>query len=124
MTATTICHFDQEPGSAPLGCGQAPETCAASKQERSLIELVRAALRNAGHSTIGELDVDVSEGVVTLWGRVTTYYQKQLAQAVVQRVAGVRGVANGLEVVGQRVSRHREGEEHKALQEAPHLSRR
>ena len=34
-----------------------------------------------------------------LWGRVPTYHQKQVAQATVQRLAGVRGVANGIEVV-------------------------
>lgn len=34
-----------------------------------------------------------------LWGRVPTYHQKQLAQATAQRVEGVCGIANGIEVV-------------------------
>lgn len=94
-----------------------------SKSERLLAEQVRAALRNTGHSTIGELEIEVSDGVIILWGRVGTYYQKQLAQAVAQRVGGVPGVVNRLEVVCQRACRHREDDAQKAFQEGPHLSR-
>lgn len=66
---------------------------------RKLIEAVAQALGATGHAELRKLDIEICEGVVVLWGRVTTYHQKQLAQATAQKVEGVRGIANGLEVI-------------------------
>jgi osmotically-inducible protein OsmY len=46
-----------------------------------------------------EVGVIVHEGVVTLTGRVDSFAEKDAAERAAKRVAGVRGVANDLEVV-------------------------
>ncbi len=46
------------------------------------------------------LDVQASSGVVTLSGRVMTFYEKQLCNECCRRVAGVLQVVNSVEVVG------------------------
>src|SRR5438270_1488087 len=40
------------------------------------------------------------DGVLTLRGRVPSYYQKQLAQAIVAEVEGVREIVNEIQVAG------------------------
>lgn len=60
---------------------------------------VARALRTTGYPALRSLDIEICGGVVILWGRVPSYYQKQLAQETVQRVEGVEGIANGIEVV-------------------------
>jgi osmotically-inducible protein OsmY len=44
------------------------------------------------------IGVSVMDGVVTLTGQVSTYAERWKAERAVERVAGVRGVANELEV--------------------------
>jgi len=109
MLSTTYARVDRQsfPISRTDGGGlREPDSL---ESERALQELVRLALRGAGYSALRELEIEVSDGVVILWGRVATYYQKQLAQVVAQRVDGVRGIANGLEVICQRVNDRAEG---------------
>lgn len=48
---------------------------------------------------IDDLDVTVSNGWITLKGRVERAYQRQDAERLVRRLAGVRGVTNLLAVV-------------------------
>jgi osmotically-inducible protein OsmY len=67
--------------------------------DRALFNAVAQALRNTGHAALRDLDIEITGGVVVLWGRVPSYYQKQLAQEAVQQVHGAGRVANGLEVV-------------------------
>jgi len=69
-----------------------------SDADHKLIAAVDRALRATGHPALRDLDIEICRGIVVLWGRVTTYHQKQLAQATAQKVEGVRGIANGLEV--------------------------
>ena len=64
-----------------------------------LIASVAKALRSSGYHSLRDVTVEVENGVLLLWGRVPSYHEKQLAQAIAQRVEGVRGIANGLEVV-------------------------
>jgi osmotically-inducible protein OsmY len=45
-----------------------------------------------------EIGVAVKDGVVTLTGRVDSYWEKVAAERAVARVAGVRAVANELEI--------------------------
>src|SRR5579862_7041405 len=45
-----------------------------------------------------DLAVTVKEGVVTLAGFVRSYSQKYEAEAAAKRVAGVKGIANDIEV--------------------------
>jgi len=44
------------------------------------------------------LRFETSEGRVTLRGTVGTFFQKQMAQEAIRRVAGVQEIANELEV--------------------------
>lgn len=46
--------------------------------------------------------VDVQEGLVTLGGRVGTYYEKQLFLSACQRVAGVVSVVDNIAVESLR----------------------
>jgi osmotically-inducible protein OsmY len=45
-----------------------------------------------------KIGVAASDGVVTLTGAVPSYFQKQAAERITKRVAGVRAVANDIEV--------------------------
>lgn len=63
------------------------------------VEAVGRALCATGYPALRDIQIEVERGTVVLWGRVPTYHQKQMAQAAAQRVAGVRGIANGIEVV-------------------------
>ena len=44
------------------------------------------------------ISVEVHAGVVTLLGEVATWTQRMIAESAARRVAGVAGVANGLQV--------------------------
>lgn len=70
--------------------------------EAALVRAVDQALRASGHLALRHVEVEICAGVIVLWGRVPTYYLKQLAQSVAQRVEGVRSIANGLDVVCSR----------------------
>lgn len=67
--------------------------------DSKLMEAVAGVLRDTGHPALRGLDIEICGGVVVLWGRVPSYYLKQVAQEAAQRVGGVRGIANGIEVV-------------------------
>jgi len=51
------------------------------------------------HARLLRLDVDVNDGIVTLQGRLASFYEKQLALSCCQRVAGVRQLVDEVEVV-------------------------
>lgn len=59
---------------------------------------VERGLRATGYSALRSVDVIVISGVVVLQGRVPSYHMKQVAQAIVMTVAGVRDVYNELDV--------------------------
>jgi len=65
--------------------------------ERTDSDLALAALTALKWDAIiptDELDVTVSRGFVTLKGKVEWYFQREAAQRVVQRLAGVKSVSN------------------------------
>jgi len=66
---------------------------------RELKEQILNALDWEPSIDAGEIDVAVDENVVTLSGRVGSYAQKLAAERVTLGVYGVKGVANGLDVV-------------------------
>ena len=57
-----------------------------------LANRVRLYLAHAGHRPVQVVKVEAHDGIVTLRGRVPSYYIRQLAIACAQRVAGVRAV--------------------------------
>ena len=68
------------------------------KEDKSLRTHVLDELDWAPNVDAENIGVAVSDGVVTLSGRVPTYAQKRAAERAVLRVAGVKGIANDLKV--------------------------
>ena len=62
-------------------------------------ERVARALRASGHGPLREVGVTVCARVVTLEGRVPSYFLKQLALASALAVPGAHRVCNELKVV-------------------------
>lgn len=60
---------------------------------------VRQVLAKSPYLPLRDLQCDYDAGVVSLRGKVPTFYLKQLAQTLMQRIAGVEQVANRIEVV-------------------------
>lgn len=67
-------------------------------EDLRLAELVEHALRATGHLTLCDAEVTVQAQVVTLIGRVPTFYLKQLAQTAAGAVEGIERVQNELVV--------------------------
>lgn len=66
--------------------------------DAALRERVQSALAFEPSIDEPHIGVAVENGVVTLTGHVETYAQKKAAEDVVQRVKGVRGIAQEIEV--------------------------
>lgn len=67
-------------------------------REVQLAEEVTRSLTATGRRPLRQLEVSSSEGVVTLRGRVGSYYHKQMAQAAALRVIGPRQLVNEVQV--------------------------
>ena len=67
--------------------------------DRTLAERVDSAITTSPYLSGRELRFETDGGRVTLQGIVKTYFQKQMAQEVVRRVAGVERIDNHLVVV-------------------------
>lgn len=68
------------------------------KSDKQLQQDVMDDLRWDPSIDASKVGVAVSTGVVTLTGMVPSYFQKQNTERIVKRVAGVRAVANDIEV--------------------------
>ncbi len=76
------------------------------KPDRQLQQDVMDELRYEPSLDEKEVGVNVSNGLVALTGRVKTYAEKLAAIRAVERVAGVRGIANELEVSPPKAFEH------------------
>lgn len=66
---------------------------------RHLESLVRSDLRKSPYDDVGRLKCTLNESVLTLTGRVSTYYLKQIAQRIaLVRLEGTATVVNELQV--------------------------
>jgi osmotically-inducible protein OsmY len=63
-----------------------------------IAEEVGRTLAATGRFASDRLEVSTSDGTVRLRGRVGSYYQKQVAQAVALRAIGRRQLVNEIEV--------------------------
>lgn len=82
-----------------------PNECTVSRPrtaDEQIVELACQALRSSGYSQLRRLQVSFEHGRMTLQGQLPTYYLKQVAQSVVQEVAGVREVDNDVRVSSVR----------------------
>jgi osmotically-inducible protein OsmY len=55
-------------------------------------------LRQSGYLALRGVACDARDGVITLRGRLPSYYLKQVAQSIAARIEGVRRVVNEIEV--------------------------
>jgi osmotically-inducible protein OsmY len=69
-----------------------------SEQER-IEAAARSRLRRSGYGQLQVVSCEFHEGVLTLRGRVSSYYLKQVVQSLVMRMDGVVEVNNRVEVV-------------------------
>jgi osmotically-inducible protein OsmY len=67
-------------------------------EDARVADEVARVLAASGRFPPGRLRVLSSDGVVTLRGRVGSYYQKQVAQATASTVVGTRQLVNEVEV--------------------------
>jgi osmotically-inducible protein OsmY len=72
-------------------------------REKEMIQArVESRLKRSSYAELHGVSCDYHEGVVTLRGRVSSYYLKQMAQALVFRLDGVQELNNRVEVVSPR----------------------
>ncbi len=79
----------------------APPTTAGFSVSSSRLDparLAEARLRASLYAELRKVRCDFHEGVLTLRGRVPSFYTKQLAQTLAARVPGVEEVVNRIEV--------------------------
>jgi osmotically-inducible protein OsmY len=62
-------------------------------------DLAERALRGSPYLALRNVICECRDGVLTLRGCLPTYYLKQVAQAMVVRVDGVRQVVNEIQVI-------------------------
>ncbi|NUQ63337.1 MAG: BON domain-containing protein [Pirellulales bacterium] len=56
-------------------------------------------MQNASYAALRNVTCEYTHGVLTLHGKVPSYYQKQLAQETVRRIDGIRQIINEIEVL-------------------------
>ena len=59
---------------------------------------LRRRLQTSGYCELRTIECRLEGGVAKLTGSVSSYYLKQIAQSIVARESGVRGIENRLEV--------------------------
>lgn len=79
--------------------GQPTGLLTASDSPERIVEGAENCLRHNSYLALKNVQCDFHEGVLTLKGCLPTYYLKQMAQAVVGRIEGVRRIVNEIEVV-------------------------
>jgi osmotically-inducible protein OsmY len=73
-------------------------TAATTRADASIRESVVSELKWEPRITSPDIAVAVKDGVVTLSGYVTSYWEKDAAEKAAKRVFGVKGLANDIEV--------------------------
>jgi osmotically-inducible protein OsmY len=64
-----------------------------------VMEAARGRLRETAHRALQGVSCEYDAGVLVLRGRLSSFYQKQLAQEAVVGLAGVAQVVNRTEVI-------------------------
>ena len=68
------------------------------RKELDVLERVRVLMREAPYHCLKQVACDFHEGVLTLRGRVPSFYLKQIAQELVANLVGVEVLRNHLDV--------------------------
>jgi osmotically-inducible protein OsmY len=69
-----------------------------AKEKQVVQAEARSRLRKSGYRELQLVSCDFHEGILTLRGRISSFYLKQLAQTLVYQLDGVGEVNNRLEV--------------------------
>lgn len=69
------------------------------QREQALRAEIESRLRKSGYPDLQRVSCDLCEGVLTLRGRVSTFYMKQVAQTLIGQMDEVGELDNRLEVV-------------------------
>ena len=72
---------------------------------RSVDAAASDELRRSTYPELWHVTCEYHEGIVTLRGRVSSYYMMQIAQTIVQHVDGVERVVNRIEVARTPIAR-------------------
>lgn len=70
----------------------------AAESAEALCQRVERHLRGSGVLALRGVTCELHQGKLTLGGQVPSYYQKQLAQAVVGQIEGVKELVNAITV--------------------------
>ena len=81
-----------------ITAGYAPVSRSADHDSHPIEAEARKRLHATGYTCLDRIDCRFSHGVLTLSGRVVSYYQKQVAQTAVLSLEGVDQIANEIEV--------------------------
>jgi hypothetical protein len=67
-------------------------------QDQLLCDAAYRQLRSCGYRHLSWLRCEVADGVVVLSGRLPSFYLKQVAQTVVQKLDALKGLKNHIQV--------------------------
>ncbi len=67
-------------------------------QPHQLKEIVQSAINRNGYFAFSRVSADIQDDNIVLTGTVETYYQKQLAQETVRKIAGTTLINNQIQV--------------------------
>lgn len=73
-------------------------TAISNLKSGELLQRVDSAIKTSPHLTRYQVFCQEDSGIVVLHGRVGSFFQKQMAQEALKRLAGVEKVINELEV--------------------------
>jgi hypothetical protein len=80
---------------------ESPAISGSALHRPRLDRAAEACLRCKGYLALRDISCEVCDGVLHLRGHLPSQYLKQVAQAAVAEVRGIRGVVNGIEVVAR-----------------------
>lgn len=69
------------------------------RKYENLAEVARECLRASAHRALRFLTCEGGQGILVLRGRVSSYYDKQMAQESVRHLTGIEAIFNLIEVV-------------------------
>ena len=64
----------------------------------TIAEVAMERLRNSPYQDMRRISCECKHGILSLRGRLFSFYEKQIAQETVARIAGVTQVVNDVEV--------------------------
>ncbi len=67
-------------------------------RKKQIENLVTAKLAGSGYPALERVEVEFDKGVLSLFGQVSSYFLKQMAQAVVADIEGVKRINNRIKV--------------------------